>query len=333
MHIKFIYIFVILIFFSDVGFAAQKSVSQLVQKEELECAKDAYRLVRKRDLNAALLVAKFCGVEEVEKMVYWYAASNSILSEESFAVDFFAESEEFPDHEKLLKNLEKDIVLENNYKNILLFFGDNYPQTKDGYVAFINAISEVKEDGYAKEQVENVTKYYFLSNSFNIADISEFIKEYPDIIDQNLIHEKISKLIWSKNYSKAKRILNYASKDYRKLFKARLAFLKNSSRAPRHLKNIPKVLSSDEGLFYGIVKWLEKQDRDGRVTKYLLNVKESSYPVKWFESRIRNSRYLIKKEEYKTAYKIVANHHISAGGYEYAVSEWFAGWIAFSFLV
>lgn len=332
MHIRFIYIFVILISLSDIGFAAQKSVLQLVPREELECAKDAYRLIRKRDLSAALLVAKFCGVEEVQQMVYWYAASNSISSEESFAADFFMELEEFPDHEKLLRNLEKDIVLENNYKNILLFFGDKYPHTKDGYAAFIDAISQVKKDEYVKEQIENATKYYFLSNSFNVSDMSKFIKRYPDVIDQDLVHEKISKLIWSKNYSKAKRILNYANEDYRKLFKARLAFVKNSSRASRYLKNVPKSLSSDEGLFYGIVKWLEKQDRDGRVTKYLLNVKESSYPVKWFGSRIRNSRYLIKKEEYKTAYKIIANHQISAGGYEYAESEWFAGWIALRFL-
>lgn len=310
----------------------QDKISELIPEEELVCAKDAYDFIRKKDFKEAILVAKFCNIPAIEKMVSWYAINRNIEIEGDFPVNFFLESKKFPDHDKIFKNLEKNILLENNYENILLFFEQQYPQTQDGYNAFVKALLAVEESEYVVKEVNSATKFYFLSNHFNITDFKSFVKAHSTVINQALIHQKIAKLIWNKQYGDAKKIISYADKDYQKMFKARLSFAKNYSRAPRYLEHIIKPLVHDEGLLYNIVKWLEKRDRDSRITKYLLNIRKSDYAIKWFSARIRNARFLIKKEDYQLAYNVVVNHNIVPGGYEYAESEWFAGWIALRFL-
>ena len=329
---KIIYIFLSFISFSSVLFASDNSIYQLIPENELECMKNAYNLLKKKNYEGAVQVAKKCDNSEIKQMVDWHGVNHSLIPEESFSLDFLISNKNFPEYSKLLKNLEKKLALETDPQKVLLFFAENYPSRKEGYEALINAVNTSDDSGYTAERMNEMTKFYFLSNEFKISDFSKFIKQHNNVINQDLINQKITKLIWSRKYKEAEKIIGYTDKERRSLFKVQISFLKNSPRAPRYLNNLPKKSLNNEGLFFNIVKWLERKDRDSRVTKYLMALKPSEYSAKWFGSRMRNARYLIKKQKYEEAYKIISNHNLDAGSYEFAESEWFSGWIALRFL-
>lgn len=332
MLVRFLYIFLLLISVPDRGVAGERDIKNLISEPELKCLSDVYTLVRKEDFEGALSVARFCNVAEIQKMIYWHILYRGYYVTAESLSEFLDEAKDFPDYDKLLKNYERNLSTDSSDDEVLLFFSDSYPKTKASYDLYQEAMKAKGKSDYAGNEIAKATISYFLSKGFEFSDFKGLKSQYPNVFTYDLIHKKISQLIWNKSYSAAKKYINYASKDHQRLFRTRLSFAKNYSRAPKYLKNVSKDLSVDEGLLYNIVKWLERRDKDSKVTKYFANIGKSDYALKWFPSRMRNARYLIKNDQYKKAYDIISNHGIVAGGYEYAESEWFSGWVALRFL-
>ena len=91
------------------------------------------------------------------------------------------------------------------------------------------------------------------------------------------------------------------------------------------IKNVPQKFKNDAGLNYDRLKWRRKKGRVDSSAEILLKIKNDKdylvMPDKWWKEREINSRALIYKKKYETAYKISSNHGMTEGS-NFAAAEW-----------
>ena len=311
--------------------ANDKDITKLITKEELKCVKESYSFLKKKEIDTALLLSLICDSDAANKMINWQIIYDNQISTDDLSLDFYLKLNNFPKREVLFNNLSKNISLTQDYDNILLFFTDKYPNYKNAYYAFVNALNTTEVKNYNNQEIANATRHYFLSNNFDIGYFKDFVTDNSDIIGQELLYKKISKLILDKEYDKANKLIPYSIKEKQQLFKTRISFALNKKYAPRDLKKLPEKLRQDEGLYYDIVKWLERKDDDTKITPYLNALVNPEYNDKWFKSRLRHARHLLNENQANIAYEILVNHNMTAGTAAYAEAEWLLGWIALRF--
>ena len=321
---------VTLFIFLLVNFAIGKetNLKSLISEAELSCAEKSYKTLKKKGYDQAINVARSCSSDAVVQMINWQAIIDNKITNIDSSLEFFLNSVDFPQRKKQAYILEQSKVFKKVDHDLLIkFFKQSAIQTTDGYNILASMIESNQEDHV------QLVQDYLLSSNCRVNEFLGFVTKYKkQFIEEDFINKKIANLLWQGKYHKISKLLPYTNIKYQKLFEARILFIKNYSRYPNSLYKVSDDLINDEGLIYNIVKWLEKRDQDTKITKYLLNIEDSIYPKKWFSVRVRNARFLIQKKEYIKAYKVISQHNLESGSYEYAESEWFSGWIALRFL-
>ena len=297
---------------------ANTKIDKLISEDKLTCFKNSYS---EKHINDALNEAKKCKNDDITTLIKWLYLYENKDIDINYNEKFIKEISNFPLFKKIQKKIEP-LILDNS---LIIPSFLKTPQTKDGFITLIKNSEDISEK-------KNIIKKYFLSTSFPITEFKEFYKKYKNFLPQEVLKEKIELFLFKTQISNANIIIAYMDNSYQKLFHARIAFIKKSFFAFRYLKNIPKTLKGDEGLYYDIIRYYQKKGQDKKVTHLLLSLNKTKYPKKWFPIRMYNARALYKNKEYKLAYKIVSSHNLKAGSSKYADIEWFAGWMSLSYL-
>lgn len=329
---KITYIIILLILLQINLTEAKENVTDLIAKNELICVKKSYRALMEEGYETAMIIATSCGNNIVKDMINWQAIISNKISDIDTTLDFFIESPHYPKQQQLITNIENNLLLEgSNNELLMIFLEENTPRTRNSYQILLDKIND--STNLNRKSQRELIKKYLLSNNCQIKDFLYFIKQNQgDFINRKFIKEKINNLLWSNQTNKISLLFPYISKKEQNLYKAQIAFIKNNPKAPQFLKKLSKNLLYEESLIYNITKWLERRDQDSKITNYLVQINNSSYPKKWFSVRMRNARFLVKKQQYQQAYQIISNSNLTSGGYQYAEAQWFAGWVALRFL-
>lgn len=257
-------------------------------------------------------------------------------------------SEEYPFFSEDVTNerIERNIV---NAKLEYLEIKEKYPKYYKSKNKFFK-IYLIQEKTKFYQETKNIEdQFYFIendikkrvidvwiSNDFTDSGREEFLDIYGYLLEEEDHVTKIKNLFLENKYSQAKKIFDYISEDYRRLFNGIIKIKKKPNNIRRILLSIPRKHRFDELLLYHKAKWLRSNKEDDKVVDLLLDLPQgASYKNYWWKLRKLYSRELLKDKKswsYKKAYKIVANHGLKKGGAKYADAEWTAGWIALRFL-
>ncbi len=248
---------------------------------------------------------------------------------------FIAAHPDWPDNDLLRQRAEEAITPLTPVSSIVRWFLHNPPVTGDGLKAL--ALAEKNLDAqdkgrYSEKEVNVLLRRAWVQANFGEKEEAEFLAEYGHLLSQDDIHARIDQLLWQRKLDQAGRILALASAGQRRLFNARIAFIKNSKQAESALSAVPKPLYNDAGLLYDRIAWHNRKGEDEKVAKLLASAPPSPpYPHKWWELKNDRIRVLIREQNYQEAYHLAA-HHGTEKGEDFAEAEWLSGWLALSFL-
>ncbi len=324
-------IILLILLILPINIYAKANIHELITHNNLNCAEDALKLLENYRISEALNVSNFCQDPAIQKMILWLSLYDNYVVEAEPTIKFIYQNRDFPAQKQLNKIMERNLNDKISDQDILYFYSDYFPQNYEGFTLFVNATKNNIKHTYHTDIINNLNREYFLTKNFPAEKFNEFIS--AKIINNSTILEKINNLLTAKEIDSAKKLLKYIKINEQKLFKARIALIENNRKSLKIVKSLPKNLRSNSDLSFDVVSFLERKDADAKISTYILNLKPNlNQAEKWLNKRLRNARYLINKGDYKTAYKIVAQHYIKNTNLAYVELEWFSGWIALRYL-
>ncbi len=318
-----------IIFYCNLSYA-EKNINQLIDNKSLNCSKEFFKNFKKKEYKTAYNKTKFCADDTIENLAIWYILNKGNELKYDIANNFLINHNYYPNQYNLKLNTEKLLNNNNSDKEIIEFFADKKPSTKNGYELYKKALKNEKSENN-NENLSRLRNEYFMSPSFNFSQNKKNLEFIAKNISKKDLHNKISSLISRKHYKNAKKLFPYISSDNKNYYKARIALKKNQYKADK-LKKLDKNLLKKPDLYYDLTRYYERSNQDHKITPFILNLKNETNNKRWAQIRIRNARYLLKEKRYELAYKVVKNHNITSYNYELSELEWYAGWIALRFL-
>ena len=174
----------------------------------------------------------------------------------------------------------------------------------------------------------------FINGDHKLNDLKKYISKYKIIFTQEDFVKRVEKYLLTGDIKTAKFLNSFIhDQEYKQYFKILSYFSKKYRSSISSLSKLPEKYAKDEVLFYYIAKYYNYKGQDNEISKYLLSLPDNlKNPVRFYDLRIRNARFHIGEGNYELAYKILSNHQLNPGGYQYAESEWLAGWLALRFI-
>jgi len=148
-------------------------------------------------------------------------------------------------------------------------------------------------------------------------------------------HYRVHRLLYDEDDSDALRLLKYLPEDQKKLVEARVAVNKRSSRAMRKLNAVPQSARKDPGYIFSLIQQYRRSKKYREAARLMLRAPRDPArlidPDEWWTERRLVSRHLLDLHDYKSAYRIAADHS-ATGRTRKAEAEFHAGWYALRFL-
>ncbi len=176
-----------------------------------------------------------------------------------------------------------------------------------------------------------IAKLWIKENFFEDEE-REFLEKYGKILTEEDHIQRIERLIWDNRNKDAIRIFEMINSDHRKLFDSVIKI----GEFPRYIDNliisIPRKLRSNELLIHRVISWHKSKDNFEQLIDLLSNLHgNSKYPEKWWSYRRLYGREMLKRKDFKTAYKIISRHNLPVSSSDFWEAEWTSGWIALRF--
>lgn len=323
-------IYTLLIIFLSANLFAKANISELISEENLICAEDALKLLENYRVSEALTVSNFCQDPAIEKMIIWLSLYDNYVIEPKRSMEFLINHKNFPAQDRIRKIMERNISKKIPTQHILKFYNDDFPHTEKSFQLFLQKSLENINSSFQEDIKTSLQRKYFLHNNFPEKKLDHYIND--NLVNKNIIILKINNLLRDKQVNTAKKLLKYLHLDYQYFFKARIALIENQRKALKKIKTVTPQLQNNADFIFDLVNWYERHDEDDKIYNHISKLNYLENPEKWHNKRIRNARYLLKKQKYQEAYEIVANHQITKTNHAYIELEWFSGWLALRFL-
>ncbi len=257
----------------------------------------------------------------------WFYALDS-KSEATFKeiTKFINQHPNWPKQEQLENNAESKIDETVSKQDLLKWFANRQPTSAKGMLALAQAIENDREKSTA------LIKKAWLVSDFSLSEQKKFLKLYQKFLSDDDYIKRIDYLLWEGKITQSKYIMDFVSKDYQKLYQARINLMKNQDDVRVAAAKVPPYLKRDPGLIYQMCLKYEKEKDYTILTKLLLGVKNpQERQNKWWSFKARVMRELLKQQDFVNAYKLAIDHN-NENISDYADAQWLAGWIALRFL-
>ncbi len=310
-----------------------KKKSKYFNEKDFNYAKQAIKLMEKRDWISAEKVAKKAKNKSIYNFIQWRHLLTTGNKATFFDYkNFISRNKDYPRMGRVKYLSEHKLSTKIMSPNkIINYFEIENPLS--GYGEMI-----LGESYIAVGQIERGIQ--LIKNGWITADLSKtelrsFRKKFKKYLDNNDYIKRADHLAWENKYWDLKRMLVYLPKDQKLLYTARQLLMSKSYGVDNAISNVPSHLKNDAGLNYDRLKWRRKRGRVDSSLEILLNIKNTEEymvrPAKWWTERSIIARSLIYKKKYEVAYKLSSQHGLKDGP-EFAEAEWMSGWIALSFL-
>lgn len=146
-------------------------------------------------------------------------------------------------------------------------------------------------------------------------------------------HEaRIDRLLWDGQTSDAERLLGYASKNFAKLTKARIALRQRRSGVDKLVNAVPQHLQSHAGLLYERMRFRARR-KNHKGAAEILAIAPATLPNAklWWNTQKRIIRDAIEDGDYGLA-KTLLDKHSQITALPRVEAEWMRGWLYHAFL-
>ncbi len=249
---------------------------------------------------------------------------------------FMTENKHWPLLKKIQEGGENTIRFTTNSKQILDFFKYRKPVTSHGTIHYVRALFATNQTGKAT----SVLKEAWHKGNFTANNETFFYDNFKKFLTGEDHQKRLDRLAIEGNYYGLKRMMPRVSKKSQGIIQALLALIQDQTTASLHLKKLSACDQNHGGVLYQRIKWrLKKGKKDDALVLFQgadrQGVMKGFFP-QWFNYRNYFSRMLFNQKKYKEAYAILKNHglhpQVKDELSDYAVAEWFLGWLSLRFL-
>lgn len=261
----------------------------------------------------------------------WLRAEGSTAP---FAVyrDFLVRRSDWPGLDRLRAQGERAIPTGTPAAVVIAFFAGAKPQTGEGAVKLINALSAKGDNAGAEAMLRDVWRSVSLTEEGQAALLAAYGRSLGP-----LHSERVDTALWAGRIGDASAVIDLAPARDKAAFAARIAMQRGAGDADR----LYSALSASERETTGVAlaRFTQLTGR-GDYTKagaFLLartgSAASLGQPARWAGGRGIVARWLMREGDYGRAYDLARQHHLTAtDGETFADLEWLAGYIALRFL-
>ncbi|NBR53089.1 MAG: lytic transglycosylase domain-containing protein [Rhodobacteraceae bacterium] len=242
----------------------------------------------------------------------WLRAEGSTAP---FAVyrDFLARRSDWPGLDRLRAQGERVIPTGTPAAEVIAFFAEAKPQTGEGAVKLINALSAKGDNAGAEAMLRDVWRTVSLTEEGQAALLAAYGRSLG-----HLHSERVDTALWAGRIGDASAVLDLAPARDKAAFAARIAMQRGAGDADRLYSALSAGDYTEAGAFL--------LARTGSAASL-------GQPARWAGGRGIVARWLMREGEYGRAYDLARQHHLTAAdGETFADLEWLAGYIALRFL-
>ncbi len=260
-------------------------------------------------------------------LVTWYTL-NDRRQEANFGVfrRFIDEHQDWPGQGTLMLRAEQALPGDLSAKALVTWFSAHPPVSGHGLLVYLTALRDRKRDDVVGEKV----RQYWPTIGTTPAIERRLRERFAAHIDPDLDFRRLDRLLLERRSVEARRTAKQLGDGYQRLAAARIVLADNAGGADAALAEIPDELRDDPGLALQRATWRRNKGRPEAAAELLLNpVGEVTRPDLWWRERRIIARALFNKGDSETAYSVIkAGAGQQTGGTDWALAEFFAGWLA-----
>jgi soluble lytic murein transglycosylase len=239
--------------------------------------------------------------------------------------DFSARRADWPGMELLRRKGEAKLA-DAPTPQVLAYFADAAPATGTGALALV-AAHLAMGDG---EHAATAAAAAWRSLTLTAQEETLFLERHPDQLAAH--HDgRVAMLLSHGEWRAATRMLDHASPATRAVAEARIALQSNANGVDALISAVPPSMQNSTGLAFDRAEWRARKDYDDAAIELILERSASAELLgnaqTWAKIRARLARLDLRNGNARRAYRLAANHHLTAGS-DYADLEWIAGYAA-----
>ncbi len=310
-----------------------KKKSKYFSEKDFNYAKQAIKLMEKRNWFEAIKVAKKAKDKSIYNFVQWNHLITTGNTSSFFDYKNFIErNKDYPRMGRVKYLSEHKLSTKiMSPKKIIKYFENEKPLSGYGEIILGESYIAVGETTKGITLIKNG----WINADLSKAELKSFRKKYKKYLNNDDHIRRADYLAWENKYWDLKRMLRYLPQDQQLLYTARQLLMSKSYGVDNAINKVPGYLKNDAGLNYDRLKWRRKRGRVDSSLEILNKIKNTQdymvRPDKWWKERSIIARSLIYKKKFTTAYRLTSRHGLKEGP-EFAEAEWMSGWISLSFL-
>jgi len=286
----------------------------------------AMDLAKNERWDAAITCSESQKDELLTKLVLWskYKNTNSNAQTEEI-LGFISKNPHFPNLITLQAVAERKINEETKAHVLKRWFSKHKPITDNGIHYYLEIMGRELND----KALASWVKEAWIRVEYDKADRKKFLSKYKKHLTHSDHIKKIDHLIWAGHTMIDQDLLHLVNNDYKLLFAARLAILRNNGNIDSIIAKVPAKLRTAPGLLYARAVWHKKRGHYHKIAQLILDHPHMGtiHSDSWFQLRSRTILELEQKTRYKTSYAIASTHKYKEP-VNYVDGEWFSGKIA-----
>ncbi|MDP4991606.1 MAG: lytic transglycosylase domain-containing protein [Marivita lacus] len=243
--------------------------------------------------------------------------------------DFLSRNPDWPGL-PFLKEKSEGAMTAASAEAIRAFYADHVPETGAGALSLARALLTADDRAAADAVILRAWTTLTLTSQ----EQDTFVVQHGYLLRPHHA-ARLDAMLWRGSTSNARAMLPLVSEDWRALAEARIALREDAPGVDTLIEAVPAALSSDAGLAYERFAWRVRKGRTDDAVALLQERSTSAEalgrPDIWARQRNDLVRRLMWDGQYKTAYDLAANHHLTEGS-SFADLEWLAGYLSLRFL-
>ena len=261
----------------------------------------------------------------LKKLLLWLKLKHSNSRHGFGSIARFLEQNPYwPERNQLIKRAELLLSSKKSPKDVIDWFSKYSPRTTDAHLKWIRALETTND----KENLDKAVLSLWKTKILSQRQQRFLIKKYKRIITPEIIWQRLDWLLWKGYIRSSQRMYPHVTQNQRHLAEARLRLRHLMGAVDPAIKRVPLKLRTDNGLVFERLRWRQRKGMMEKARELYWDIpREQKYPRLWWRERSRQIRYLLKQNNFDTAF-LLAQLHLQKEGRYYAEAQWLAGWIA-----
>lgn len=286
---------------------------------------DAVKSAAARDYPAAFAKARETKDPTLIKLIDWFSLTDANQTIDFNAAQrFMKKNPNWPRVYMIRRNAEQALLEKGDEAALEKWFCRHPPVSARAVLAYADILMR------RKEWEKAVPMLHSLWNKSDLSDEeADLVRERLFfLLDERDFDLRARKLLNERKHAKARALFPKMNSRDRALAQVRADFVANRKNAQREFKNLPESQQLDADASFDLLRWLRVNKKYSAAAKLLHDIDpDKQNRSVWWTERTNLIRQFLSEKDYKTAYQIAKNHHLTKGA-DFADAEWTAGWIA-----